>query len=128
MASDTYESDAFEVTSYSQSAAAKLLPESPKLGGITATFAACWPKNMRPPAGRAGSPDWRSVAAKNWYGRGPLVRAGYEEVEMHMGAVRSGRECAVHAIGAMMNLILVGACLWAVANCGIQAPAVRALT
>lgn len=83
------ESDAFEVTSYSQSAAAKLLPESPKLGGITATFAACWPKNMRPPADERFARLAVSRGEKLGTGRGPLVRAGYEEVEMHMGAVRA---------------------------------------
>lgn len=83
------ESDAFEVTSYSKSAASKLLPESPKLGCITVTFAGCWPKNTRPPEDERSSRLAVSRGEKLGTGRGPLVRAGYEEVEMHIGAIRS---------------------------------------
>ena len=83
------ESDAFEVTTYSKSAAAKLLPDSPKRGGITVTFAACWPKNTRPPGDERFARLSVSRGEKLGTGRGPMVRAGYEEVEMHMGAVRA---------------------------------------
>jgi hypothetical protein len=82
-------SDAFAVTTYSKSAAAQLLPGSARLGTITATFAAAWPKSTRPPADELYAKLAANRGEKLATGRGPLVKAEYKEVERHVGAVRA---------------------------------------
>ncbi len=77
-------SDSFEVTNYSKSAAATLLPNGGSLGTITAIFSAAWPVNQAPP------PDERSAKfGSRGTARGQEVSAKYREVERHVGVVRS---------------------------------------
>ncbi|MBY0524826.1 MAG: hypothetical protein K2R98_15585 [Gemmataceae bacterium] len=83
------ESDAFEVTDYSKSAAAQLLPQAPQRGCITATFALCWPKNARTPEDERTARLMASRGEKLATGRGPVIKASFEETEMHIGAVRA---------------------------------------
>jgi hypothetical protein len=78
-------SDAFQVTEYAKSAAAQLLTPPAKMGTITATFAAAWPLNSRPPRDEKFAKGDRGDAT----GRGPEVRQAYEEVERHVGLVRA---------------------------------------
>lgn len=80
-------SDSFQVTEYSKSAVAGLLPNSSSIGTITATFAAAWPKSAKPPEDeRAAQLAMRGADAT---GRGPTVEAKYQVVERVVGAVRS---------------------------------------
>jgi hypothetical protein len=81
--------DSFEVTEYSKSAAAQLLPGTPKLGCITATFAACWPKDAPPLKEERYANLAVTRGDKLATGRGPVVKTGFEEVELQVGAVRA---------------------------------------
>jgi hypothetical protein len=83
-------SEAFEVTSYSKSAAAELRRDSPRVGSITATFAACWPKETSPPKDeRSANLVLLRGDGRLATGRGPLLESGFKEVEMHAGEVRA---------------------------------------
>jgi hypothetical protein len=82
-------SDAFEVTTYAKGAAAQLLPNSARLGTITASFAAAWPKNTRPPEDELFARLAANRGEKLATGRGPEVKAEFREVERHVGAVRA---------------------------------------
>jgi hypothetical protein len=66
-------SDSFLVTEYSKSAAAELLSSSADLGTITATFAAAWPKEKKPPADEHGA--MLALRGADATGRGPSVAA-----------------------------------------------------
>lgn len=85
---DNRVSDAFQITEYSKSAAAELLPDSASLGTITASFAAAWPEDENPPSDEF---DARLLGrgSGNATGRGPEVKAGYREVRRHTGRVRA---------------------------------------
>jgi len=76
-------SDAFLVGEYAKSPAAQLLQSSAKVGTITATFAAAWPRGGRMPD---DEPPSRSGDATV---RGPEVAAKFKEVERDIGVVRA---------------------------------------
>lgn len=76
-------SDSFLVTEYSKSAVAVKMPNSAKIGTITATFAAAWPKGGAAPS---DEPTSRSGDAT---GRGPQVATKYTEVQRSIGATRA---------------------------------------
>lgn len=81
-------SDSFEVTSFSKSAAAEVLPQSQDVGMITAQFAAAWPRSVATPL------DEKRILADNRAerdatGRGPEVQQTYREVERVVGDLRT---------------------------------------
>jgi hypothetical protein len=80
-------SDAFQVTEYSKSAAAQLLPRPSEIGMITASFAAAWPKAAEPPMDERALFALRGEADAT--GRGPEVEASYKEVERKVGVTRA---------------------------------------
>jgi hypothetical protein len=82
-------SDAFEVTMYSKSAAARILPGSAEIGTITVTFAAAWPKNSREPPDELAARLARNRGEDLATGRGPELKTEYQEVERHIGVVRA---------------------------------------
>jgi len=81
-------SDAFQITEYSKSAVAQLLPESSDVGVITASFATAWPKTKKPPMD-----EWPAMIAgrekADATGRGPEIRETYREVERKVGVTRA---------------------------------------
>jgi hypothetical protein len=76
-------SEEFLVTEYARSAAGSL-GSTAKLGTITATFSAAWPKGGQPPSDEPAGPS-RSVDAT---GRGAQFKEKYVEVEREIGVVR----------------------------------------
>jgi hypothetical protein len=82
------ESDAFVVTSYAKSAAAELRSTA-KMGTLTATFAAAWPRDSKPPADEPAKPSDKSLGSQNGTGRGPRVGKKYVEVQRQVGVVRA---------------------------------------
>jgi hypothetical protein len=81
-------SDSFQVTEYSKSAAAVKMPNSAKLGTITASFAAAWPKEAMPPSDEPPSPHEFARSA-DATGRGPHVATKYTEVQRLFGVTRA---------------------------------------
>ena len=81
-------SDLFQVTEYSKSAAAVKMPNSAKLGTITASFAAAWAKGSTPPPDEPTSPHEFARSA-DATGRGPHVATKYEEVQRLFGVTRA---------------------------------------
>jgi hypothetical protein len=80
-------SDSFLVTEYARSAAAELRSTA-NIGTITASFAASWPKDAKPPADEPGAPSERSRSA-DATGRGPQIKEKYVEVERNFGVIRA---------------------------------------
>jgi len=77
-------SDSFMVTSYPESAVAKLgLKSSARIGTITAVFKACWPKGAQPPAEEGKSLSTDAT------GFGPPVEERYVRVERAFGMMRA---------------------------------------
>jgi hypothetical protein len=83
---DNDNSDEFLVTAYAKSAAAEV-GSSANLGTITATFAAAWPKDGKPPADEPASPSGRSKSA-DATGRGARHKKKWTEVERNFGVTR----------------------------------------
>lgn len=81
-------SDSFLVTEYAKSAAAEKLPNSAKVGTITASFAAAWPKGSPPPADEPNAPSEFARSA-DATGRGPQVATKYVEVQRFFGVTRA---------------------------------------
>jgi serine/threonine protein kinase len=82
-------SDVFEVTAYSKSEVARVLPGSSAIGTITVTFAAAWSKSTREPADELAAKLARSRGEDLATGRGPELKTQYKEVERHIGVVRA---------------------------------------
>ena len=80
-------SDSFLITELAKGAAAELGVSSGDVGTITASFAAAWPKDKRPPV--ADRPLLASRGAGNATARGPEIRAKFEEVERRVGSTRA---------------------------------------
>lgn len=80
------ESEEFLVTEYSKSAAVEL-NSAARIGTITASFAASWPKGSPPPPDEPKNPSdfARSADAT---GRGPKFQEKYTSVERNFGVVR----------------------------------------
>jgi len=82
------DSDVFEVSRYSKSAAAEL-QSTAGVGTITASFAAAWPKDVPPPedeyVAQFGSRGYEGNATA----RGPRIEQRYKEVERVVGVVRA---------------------------------------
>lgn len=75
----------FLVTSYEESAAARLGHES-NLGTVTATFAAAWPANQKPPADEPSTPRGAPRAT----GFGPPRKQIVQEFRRQVGVIRAG--------------------------------------
>lgn len=82
------ESEAFQVTEYSKSAAAELSKSGAEIGTITAVFCAAFPSDLPPPDEPAGPPPG-AKSAGDATGRGPKVDAKFEEVTVEFGVARS---------------------------------------
>jgi hypothetical protein len=83
---DNNESDEFQVTEYAKSEAGKL-GSSANLGTITATFAAAWPKDGKPPLDEPAAPSARAKSA-DATGRGARHEKKWVEVERLFGVTR----------------------------------------
>jgi hypothetical protein len=83
---DNKESDEFLVTAYAKSAAGQL-GSSANVGTITATFAAAWPRDGKPPADEPASPSERSKSA-DATGRGARHKKTWTEVQRRFGVTR----------------------------------------
>lgn len=80
-------SDAFQVTEYARSAVAEALPTSTSVGTITASFAAAWAMDAKPPDDEpAGKEGARSGDAT---GKGPPVKFTLKEVLRNVGRLRA---------------------------------------
>jgi hypothetical protein len=79
--------DSFQVTAYSKSAVAELLPNSSEVGTITAAFAAAWPPSAPPPTDERGSRS--TLRGANATGRGPSVETKYQVLERFTGVIRA---------------------------------------
>ncbi len=87
--------DAFTITDYAQSAAARSLKDESAVGAITATFAVAWKESQPAPDGE------NSRAADIGTGRGPNVEANYQPQQRHFGRTRTSisvRVCALSDI------------------------------
>lgn len=82
-------SDAFQITGYSKSPAAKLLSDVGKLGTITATFCAAWNPDDLPPGDEFESQQKRGRGEPLATGRGPNVVTNFREVSREFGRVRT---------------------------------------
>jgi hypothetical protein len=79
--------DAFVVTTYAKSAAAKQLTSSAQVGTITVTFAAAWPQGEPAPADEP--PEPRYLGAELGTGRGPEVQTRLRTTTLpNIGVVR----------------------------------------
>jgi hypothetical protein len=76
-------SDAFTVTDYADSEAARALRDSSAVGTITAAFAVAWKEGAEPP------PDENSRSGDVGTGRGPVVEKKYTEEKRHFGRTRA---------------------------------------
>jgi hypothetical protein len=76
-------SDAFTVTDYANSEAARALRDSSAVGTITAAFAVAWKEGAEPP------PDENSRSADVGTGRGPPLDQKYAEEKRHFGRTRA---------------------------------------
>jgi len=81
-------SDAFQITSYAQSAAQELNANLSHVGVITATFRAAWPEDQAPPPDELAAQFVARGKGDEATGRGPELSQEYKEVRRQVGVIR----------------------------------------
>lgn len=80
--------DAFQITSYGQSAAKELSQSMANVGVVTATFRAAWPKDQQPPQDELAASLSNRGQGDVATGRGPELKQEFAVVERHCGVIR----------------------------------------